>query len=122
MLHKIKKNTVDILVMVYHGDMLPRLEFLLNRTELAAFKEFYTRWISDAPTYEVVDHRSNLSTEIMKEKLHAVETQLVPVQTEAHWNIGLKEDHIVICTRESIVCFSKLTTIPAISAKYFLPT
>ena len=45
----------------------------------------------DSPTFTIVDRGSNLAAELMKEKLHDVESQLLPIPVEAPWGIGLNE-------------------------------
>lgn len=81
MQHKIRNQKTHILVMIDHFDIVLRLKKSSNCTALTAFNIFYRRWIStfDAPTYVYVDGRSNLSAELMKEKLYEVDVQLCPV-------------------------------------------
>lgn len=85
--------STDIFVMIDHGDMTLRLKTLANRTAPTAFNAFYGGWISlyDVPIYLLVDDRSNLVAEFMKEKLHEVDSQLCPIPTEVPWCNGLNE-------------------------------
>lgn len=91
--HKIRNKHVDILVMIDHSDMLLRLKMLPNRTAEAAFNAYLSRWISvfDSPMFTIVDRGSNLAAEYMKDKLHDVDSQLLPIPVEAPWGIGLNE-------------------------------
>lgn len=86
MTHKIQNTSIEILVMIDHGDRFLKLKKLNNRTAVSAFNDFYSRRISyfDAPTYVLVDRGSNLAAELMKEKLQEIESQLCPVPTGAH--------------------------------------
>lgn len=81
--HKIQNMTVDILVVIDHGDMFLKLKLLQNRTVLTVFNAFYSRWIAtfDAPMHVLVDRRSNLAADLRKVKLDEVEAQLCPTQT-----------------------------------------
>lgn len=91
--HKIKQKTSDILVTIYHGDMLIQLMPLPDRSARSAFNAFSSHWISifDASTYVIVDRGSNISAEWMKDRVHGVESLLLRVSTEATWGIGLNE-------------------------------
>lgn len=70
-----------------------QLKMLFCPIALIAFNTFYSRWLSifDAPTYVLVDLASNFAAELMKEKLHDVETQRCAIPTEAPWGVGLNE-------------------------------
>lgn len=61
---KIKNKSVDILVMIDHGDVMIRLK--MHKT---TFNAFYSRWIAtyDAQTFVLFGRDSNLAAELMKE-------------------------------------------------------
>lgn len=90
--NKINKKPNDILVIIDHGDMLVRLKLLPVRTSQTSFNAFYSRWISifDAPTYVIIDRALNLSAELIKERLHQLKSQLLPIPTKAPCVIGHK--------------------------------
>lgn len=99
--HKIRNKKTDIWVIIDHGDMLFGLKTLSNRIALTAFNAFYSRWISafDAHICVYLYRGSNISAELMKKKIHEVDSQLCPVPTKAPWSIGLNENLTDIFTK-----------------------
>lgn len=74
MSHQVKNHQHEILVMLYHGDMFLKIKRISNRSAETAFKAFYSRWISffDSPLHVIVDRGSNLSAQLMRDKLSTV--------------------------------------------------
>lgn len=79
--------------MFEHNDMLLRLKMLHNRTTEEAFKALLSRWISvfDSPMFTIVNRESDLASEYMKDELHNVDSELLPIPVEGPWGIGLNK-------------------------------
>lgn len=63
--HNMRNKSVNILVMIYHSNMLLRLALIDKNSAPTAFNAFYSRLISIfyAPVYVIFDRCSNFSAQ-----------------------------------------------------------
>lgn len=93
MSHKIYNKVNDTEIMINHGNMLRRLQILSDRSAQKDFKAFISQWLSifDAAMYVLVHRGSNLCMNLVKQKLHEVKSQLIPIPTKASSDIETNE-------------------------------
>ena len=91
--HTINGKHIHILVMLDTGDKLLRLSHIIDDTAKTSYNCYFRRWISifDAPIFTVVDRGTNLAAKYMAEKLNLIQSQLIPIPTEAPWSLGHNE-------------------------------
>lgn len=93
MSNMINNRQKEVLVMLDHGDMLLKLKHIPDHSVETSFNAFYSRWISifDSPALVLVERGSNLNAQLMRDQLHKVQSQLLPIPTEAPWSLGINE-------------------------------
>lgn len=109
--NRIHDMVYDMLVMIVHGHMLFRFLALKALSEQTAFNFFLSSQIStlSALTYIVVDRGSNLQAELIKRKLHDVESQLFLFLPKLLGGIGLNDGYIDIYTKVLTDFYSRRT-------------
>lgn len=115
MLLRIRNQSAQILVILDHGNMMPRLQNLPNSSAATASSANIDRWISifDAPVFTVVDRRSNLANQLMTESLCNLDSHLCPMPTEATWSLGRNDARTASYNRQSTGCKQALISTQA---------
>lgn len=67
-----------------------KLSNLNNDSSRTAFNSYVSLWISifDAPIFTIFGRGTNLTNDLMANKLRQFHSQLIPIPTEAPWSIG----------------------------------
>lgn len=99
MIHNVHHRSHKILIVLDHGDLIVKPNFISDCTAETAINAVYSRLISflDASLNLFIDRGSNHSTTLMCEMLHSFQSRLIPIRTEAPWLLEIiKRSHIYI--------------------------